>query len=131
MLALLACDGDTEKTQDALLGRWTLVKAFRNQRETRTLEGVFFEFGADGKMVTNLPVGAENPTDYEVEGKNIRQKSPTPLRYTVKGHSDSTLVLEFALRGFNFELQLQRGAASTAPEEAPPLAPTMPSDSGK
>lgn len=110
ILALASCEDVSEKTQAGITGYWKLTKALRNDRETGTLEGVFFEFRPDGKMLTNLPVGADAPVEFEVDKKNIVQKSAQPVRYEAVTIEDSTLVLRMEMRGVTFEMQLKRSA---------------------
>ena len=115
LLLLLACDDDNEKTRASLLGRWELAKGFRNQKETETLQGVFFQFGADGKMTTNLPVGADAPTEYDLKQNEILQKSPQAVTYCIQSMTDSPLVLTMEMRGMLFEMQRQRAVLPTEP----------------
>ncbi len=127
-LLLIACEDDTEKTRASLLGRWELVKGFRNQKQTETLEGVFFQFGAEGKMTTNLPVGTEAPVGYELNQNEILQKSPQPVVYRIKSLNDSSLVLTMEMRGIPFEFQLQK-VSSPPVESAPQDRLSHPADS--
>lgn len=127
LLFFAACDDDNEKIQASIQGRWELVKGFRNLKETETLEGVYFQFGADGKMVTNLPVGADAPTGYELKKNEIHQNSPQPVVYKIQSVTDSTLVLTMEMRGVQFEMQLQKALPPTEPAPQDSLAP--PADS--
>jgi hypothetical protein len=127
LLFFVACDDDNEKIQASIQGRWELVKGFRNMKETETLQGVFFQFGADGKMVTNLPVGADAPTGYDLKKNEIHQNSPQPVMYKIQSVTDSTLVLTMEMRGVQFEMQLQKSLPPTEPPPQDSLAP--PADS--
>ncbi len=124
---LTACDDNTASTQSSISGRWELFKGFRNQKETETLSGVFFQFGTDGKMQTNLPVGAEAPTVYELERNEIHQKSPQEVTYFIESVTDTTLVLALEMRGMQFEMHLKK--AVPAPEPLPQDSLTQPADS--
>lgn len=117
-LFLPACDDKPATPPVSVLGRWELAKGFRNKKETETLTGVYFNFDGNGKMQTNLPVGSENPTDYELKKNEIRQKSPQPVTYMILSASDSTLVLALEIRGMPFELHLKK--AALPPVEAIP-----------
>ncbi len=123
LLALPSCEDTSEKTQAAIIGHWELTKALRNDRETGTLEGVYFDFKADGKMQTNLPVGADVPVEYEVEKTEIVQKTPQPIRYQVATVEDSLLILKMEVRGMTFEMQLRR-AAEPAPVDSLAVPPS-------
>lgn len=122
-LALYSCEDTSEKTQASIIGHWELTKALRNDHETGTLQGVYFDFGADGQMQTNLPVGPEAPVAYEVEKKTIIQKSAQPIRYEAAMLEDSMMVLKLEMRGMTFEMHLRR-AEVPAPVDtlnAPPI----------
>lgn len=109
-IMLPSCEDSSEKTQAGIIGHWQLTKALRNERETGTLEGVYFDFGADGKMQTNLPVGAEVPVEYELDKTTIIQKTPQAIRYQAITVEDSLLVLQLEMRGMTFEMHLRRAA---------------------
>jgi hypothetical protein len=128
LLLVAACGGDQKNDNFTIEGRWELVKGFRNQKETETLQGVFFHFGGDGKMTTNLPVGADTPTDYSLSKNEIHQKSPQAVVYNIQSASDSTLVLAMEMRGVQFEMQLRKVQPVTEPA-APRDSLTPPGDS--
>ncbi|MCY7329279.1 MAG: lipocalin family protein [Saprospiraceae bacterium] len=107
-LSLLSSCDNTANNKNSIVGYWQLTKGLRNRTETPTLQGVYYQFGADGKMQTNLPIGAEQPTDYTVQEDKIEQKSPQPINYHIQLLTDSILVLTTELRGIPFEFHLQR-----------------------
>lgn len=106
--SLSSCDDEAKNNSAVLIGRWEIVRGFRNQKPTETLAGTYFQFGEDGKMQTNLPIGPEEPMDYTVGSQEIRQKSIPPMKYTIHNISDSSLVLGFQLRGMQFEMHFRR-----------------------
>jgi hypothetical protein len=114
-LLCVACENKTQKNQASLLGRWEMAEAFRNQKATQLLAGVYFDFGADGKMTTNLPTTAEGATEYVVEKDNITQKTTLPIVYHIAHLSETELVLEVELRNVPFELRLRRAPAAEPP----------------
>lgn len=117
-LLFSACENETEKNQAALVGRWQLTKGFRNKNETHTLQGVYYQFGADGKMQTNLPIGAETPTDYVVQQGDIEQRSAQPVKYHILSLNDSVLVMSLDMQGVPFEFHFRRAVDSLS---TPPL----------
>jgi len=119
-LLFSSCENETEKNQNALIGRWQLTKGLRNKVETQTLQGVYYEFGADGKMQTNLPIGAESPTEYVVSKKEIEQRSAQPVKYLIQSLSDSTLIMTLEMHGVPFEFQFRRV------DESAPVTPVQP-----
>lgn len=126
LLLLAACDDDSEKVQASIQGRWELVRGFRNLKETETLQGVYFYFGPDSKMVTNLPIGADAPTNYELKKNEIHQKSPQPVVYKIQSATDSTLVLIMEMRGVQFEMQMRKALPPV--ESAPQDTLALPAD---
>lgn len=120
MAVVLSCDNDTKTNSIALAGRWEIVKGYRNQQETHTLDGTYFRFGNDGKMQTNLPIGPEEPMDYTVNHNEIRQKSTPPIKYTILNLTDSSLVLNLELRGMQFEMHFRRALEEAPQEEVVP-----------
>lgn len=107
-LFCISCEGETNTNRAGLEGRWEITKGFRNQNPTETLSGTYFQFNADGKMITNLPVGPEDLVDFELHDKTIRQKSSPPIEYTIASLTDTALVLNMELRGMQFEMQFKR-----------------------
>jgi len=84
-------------------------------------------------MITNLPVGPEVPVEYELSKSTIYQKSVSPLEYSIRSLSDSSMVLGFELRGMQFELYLTKtDSGESLPEtenmQSPP-PDTLPVDS--
>lgn len=119
-----ACEDDSKFNATSVEGRWEITRGLRNGHETGTLSGTYFRFGADGKMITNLPVGPEVSVDYEIVKSTIHQKSVTPIEYSIRALSDSAMVLGFELRGMQFEIYLQRKEVEVpAPEVPVPDAP--------
>ena len=113
VVGISSCEDETKNNSLALVGRWQIVEGFRNQKPTQTLAGTYFQFGDDGKMQTNLPIGPEEPMDYQVSGNEIRQKSVPPIKYMIQNINDSALVLSLELRGMQFVLHLQRSAPAS------------------
>ncbi len=106
--ALSGCEETTEANQKAILGDWELIKGTRNEKETESLAGTTFHFGEDGKMATNLPIGIETPTDYEVQKNIISQIGRQTVKYTIKSFTDTSLTLGLEMRGIAFEMLLRR-----------------------
>ena len=106
-LFCVSCGNDTfDKTK--ITGYWSVEKALRDKRETRLLADVFFQFGEDGKMLTNLPNTTEAATDFEVTDNKIIQKTTSPIAYNILSISDSTMVLGLEMNNTQFEIQLQK-----------------------
>ncbi|MEQ1743935.1 MAG: hypothetical protein ABMA02_00790 [Saprospiraceae bacterium] len=104
----MSCIEDSKNTLPSVEGRWEIIRGLRNGRETGTLSGTYFRFGADGKMITNLPIGPEVPVEFELSKTIIQQKGASPMEYSVLSLNDTTLVLGFEMRGMQFEMYLRK-----------------------
>lgn len=133
LLLFSSCFDDHKTISQSIEGRWEIVRGLRNGQETGTLLGTYFRFGADGKMITNLPVGPEAPVEYELGKSTIYQKSVSPIEYSIRSLSDSSMVLGFELRGMQFELYLTKAESVETlpePENTPEnTSDTLPADS--
>ena len=118
-MLFLSCGGESKNNSLALVGRWEIVRGYRNKAETETLAGTYFRFGSDGKMQTNLPVSPEEPIDYEVNSTEIRQNCSPPIKYEILNLNDSALVLGLELRGMQFEMHFRRVSESLQEEPEP------------
>lgn len=118
----ISCDNQTEKNKANIIGNWTVVTAFREKRETRLLNEVYFQFGADGKMLTNLPVTTEPRADYSVNNNTIVMQGGNPISFEIVDLADSSAVLSVELRNTLFEIHLKKTVAlPTPPEESAPV----------
>lgn len=105
-----ACGDDSAVSGDATVsGSWKLKRAMRNNMETETLDGLFYQFNDDGKMVTNLMSDEATEGTYVWEGTELSTEGVSlPLTYEVKELTDSTLHLQSKYRGYQFNFELVR-----------------------
>jgi hypothetical protein len=100
----------------SLQGRWTIVNAQRNGKATVMLNGAYFIFDTETKMLrTNLRLDeqeGEISGAYSLEGERLIQNSEPRVNYTIKTYSDTTLTLSFETRGFPFEIDLKKEAST-------------------
>lgn len=92
-------------------GIWEVISAERNNRPTGTLAGTYFIFTENGTMKSNLPLTGEQGewiTNFEISADTLIQKSIPSEQYLIKSWSDTSLVLEFSVRGIPFKLALAR-----------------------
>ena len=110
LTCFVACVPDGTVSDEATVagGRWELTTAFRNGAETGMLEGLYYEFGADGTLRTNLQ-GNESPGTYELEETTITTAGVRPpLTYEITELTDTTLSLRTELQNFRFDFELAR-----------------------
>lgn len=108
--AAASCKKEPDPTTDQLQGRWELQEGFRNGRPTESLTDLYFEFGQEGKMVTNLPV-TDVPTEASFtarKGKIEQQQGDVKLEYQIEQLDDSLLVLATKLRNYDFRFVLKK-----------------------
>ncbi len=108
LLSFPACESEPENVEEHLIGRWEIVNATRDGRPAETLSDLYYEFNADGSMLTNLPVGEAEST-YEIDGSTLTQKTAQmDVEYRIESITDSTLVLTATIRDTPFRFNLQK-----------------------
>ncbi|MEM1122651.1 MAG: hypothetical protein AAGJ18_19565 [Bacteroidota bacterium] len=112
LLLLVACGSDNNTTQqkEMLIGRWDLVEGRRSGKVAESLRGTYFEFTADDKMSTNLPIKGATNSPYVIEDGVIFQTIINGLKidYTIVQLTDKTLQLTTKLRGLDFVFDLTK-----------------------
>lgn len=112
VLALLTlyCRREPLMAPEALAGRWEVKKAFRNDRLTESLAGLYFEFKPSGRVSTNV-AGVPIEGNYELTRDKIQvRESELDAEYTIAAFSDSTLDLSTVLRDYKFRFLLRKVA---------------------
>ncbi len=101
-LGLNACKNEPKVKQADLLGRWELREGFRNEQKSENLDGLFFEFFGDGKMITNMS-GATTEAQYELKKQMLLQRGgEMDADYQIEALNDTSLTLIATLREINF-----------------------------
>ena len=106
---LHSCDSEPKKpaTAELIIGKWEIETGFRNGKKANSLEGLFFDFKPDGKMITNL-LGSEQESNYEIKAQKLLQSGTQEIEYTIESIEDRSLHLAMTMRGFDFKLQLKK-----------------------
>jgi hypothetical protein len=108
LLGSLACKKEPKIEQADLVGRWDVTKASRNGSPSEAMEGLFFEFFGDGKMLTNMS-GVDMSATYKLKDKLLLQREgEMDVDYQIEKLSDSTLILNTHLRNFDFHFELKK-----------------------
>jgi hypothetical protein len=107
-ISLTNCKGDADNKidmQTAVLGDWILAKAYRDKKETVTLENTFFTFQEGGLMTSNFNEEMKtNNYTYTLENNIVRQKGDEEVTYHIYEISDSTMTLQTRYLGYDFKL---------------------------
>ena len=112
-MMLIGCTTDNveEETKNQLLGKWELQTAERAGKSTGSLRGLYFEFGEDGSLKTNILTVPEEGT-YELKEDIIEQRNTqVSIDYKLEELGDSTLTLSTNLRNTDFKFVLARAVA--------------------
>lgn len=108
---IASCSDDHGTPAATIEGRWELVQAMRNNTETGMLDGLHFDFLADGTLKTNL-LGNETDGTYVWDAAEITTEGvKLPLTYNIQELTDSTMHLRSRYQGFQFDFKMRRGEA--------------------
>ena len=112
LLLLTACgSNNTVQDQKALLqGRWDIVEGQRNGKVTDSLRDTYFEFTADDKMSTNLPIKGGMNSPYDIVDNAIVQTivNDIQIKYEIVELTPEVLKLTTNLRGFDFVFSMEK-----------------------
>ncbi len=112
MLVSCGDDAASMSSEATIEGRWELVEARKNNTKTGVVDGLHFEFGADGSLTTNL-MGNKSPGTYLKTGDEVVIEGvKLPMDFSIQGMTDSTLHLRSKFRGFQFDFLMERGEAT-------------------
>lgn len=108
--ATVASNGKPIYEKGGLIGRWELLKGFRNNKETETLTGTFYEFSEE-TMKTNLtPTTMEQTYEYSFSDNEIKQKGEVPIIYAVDSLTSDFLALTMTINNYPFKLEMKKAA---------------------
>ena len=86
--------------------RWLLDKGFRNEKETDSLAGLYFDFNTSGEVTTNLN-GQDERLTFKLEGEDIIELAGTEgVFLNIMELSDTKLVLQTDIQGYTFKFVL-------------------------
>jgi hypothetical protein len=103
-----ASNGKPNYEQTSLIGRWELQKGYRNNKETETLTGTYYEF-TEETMKTNLtPTTMEQTYKYSYSDNEIKQKGEVPIIYSVDSLTSDFLAMRMTINNYPFMLHLKK-----------------------
>ncbi|MEZ4983998.1 MAG: hypothetical protein R2795_02990 [Saprospiraceae bacterium] len=110
VLVLSSCT-DEDETRSKLEGRWEVKEAFRNEKQTEMLQGLFFDFQPEGQLLSNL-TGMEEKSTYALDGKFIQQRGGAiEADYKIETLEDTILVVTTTIRDKRFKMIFGKAAA--------------------
>jgi len=106
-LLTIGCNSSPDSEEPTLNGTWEVYNAFRNGRNTETLNGAEFRFVGSEKMVTNI-TGQFDSAAIELIDMKIHYHGREETVYDVKTFTNDSMELVVKLQGMYFLLQLQK-----------------------
>ena len=107
-LGIYSCANEPKIEQTDLLGRWEIEEAYRNEQNAEDMQGLFFEFFGDGKMLTNMS-SSTSEAQFELKKQTILQRGgEMDADYEIASLSDTSMVLVTVLRDYNFRFVLKK-----------------------
>ena len=101
-LLMTSCQGDTaEIASSDLEGRWEIISAYRDGKETMTLRDGFFEFVNPDQFKTNI-LGDTSLYAYSVSRDRIVVKTDPIIGYTVLDMLSDTLIMRTEIQKLDF-----------------------------
>lgn len=102
-----------------LPGTWEVSDAERNGKNTAALEGIYFTFTTDEKLITNFNVSIQEQTfPYRMQGDTLFALSDPQHLYFIESLAEKAMVIRTQMEGFPFKLILKtRDDGPTEEEE--------------
>ncbi len=86
--------------------KWLLDKGFRNEKETDSLTGLYFDFNTSGEVTTNLN-GQDERLTFKLNGEDVIELNGTEsLFLNIVELSEAKLVLQTNIQGYTFKFEL-------------------------
>ena len=86
--------------------RWAIEKGFRNEKETDSLAGLYFDFNTSGEVTTNLN-GQDERLSFKLDGEDIIALTGTEVVFlNIMELSETKLVVQTDIQGYTFKFVL-------------------------
>ncbi|MDQ3017434.1 MAG: hypothetical protein M3R25_12035 [Bacteroidota bacterium] len=107
IVTLLACKRSDTIEESALYGKWDIVKAERNGKETHYLRGGYFVIGDDGTIAVNI-TGEEEKGEYILDQQNLQMDEDKI--FSIESLQNDTLIVKYlAASNGQFVFYMARG----------------------
>jgi hypothetical protein len=104
IMTFFSCTGNRVRYDD-LTGKWEILTAERNGRETQTLQNVFFEFSSDEELTTNI-FGTEETFKIDYKFPNVHTDETRFKELMIMGLSSDTLAIRSRIGDFRYDFDL-------------------------
>jgi hypothetical protein len=89
--------------------KWLLDKGFRNEKETDSLAGLYFDFNTSGEVTTNLN-GQDERLSYKLDGEDIIELAGTEVVFlNIVELSETKLIVQTDIQGYTFKFVMLKG----------------------
>jgi len=83
--------------------KWLIDKGFRNDKETDSLTGLYFDFNTSGEVTTNLN-GQDERLNFKLDGEDIIELTGTEVVFlNIMELSETKLVVQTDIQGYTFK----------------------------
>ncbi len=106
-----ACKSNPKMDQQQIIGKWTLTEMQRNGETSSMMDGLYLDFKSEAELQTNFN-GEDELLGYDFNQSQIVQHNTNgqgDYTFTVESLSDTALVLQTNIQGFDFRFQFQKG----------------------
>lgn len=87
-----SCKQRTEIQQESLYGKWDIIRAMRNGKETPYLRGGYFIFENNGSMTVNI-TGADEKSPFTLDRNTIRTN---PNDYVIESIQPDSMTIRYS-----------------------------------
>jgi len=99
-----AADPPATFDREGIIGKWVLTQAMRNGKHTESLKDAYFQFHTAHDLTTN--VFGEDTDQQIIWSDSIATVIDSSMHYKVDHLQDDTLVINFGLQRYVFDLTL-------------------------
>lgn len=103
-ISFVSCKEKPLFDQNKLEGKWSFVKAYRNERETKTLLSAYFEFSQD-LVSSNI---FEGNVSFEIVEDKLNINAVPKLSFTIVEFEDEFIKLRGQMDVFELEIHLAK-----------------------
>ncbi len=99
---------DNDKTKTDIIGHWNIESAYRDNSETETLRGIYFDFKIDSLTTNFNEELADKSSGYSIKDKIIRLNNIPSSRFNIDSISQNYLLLNTIVQNRKFDLILKK-----------------------
>ena len=109
---LVSCEPE-QVTENKLRGKWSIIKASRNNKLTSTLEDGFFNFTSDSTFLTNI-YNSDEVYRYRITEDGFDQYIPNDQSYRVEYGGRDTIQINTRILKYDFQFLATKDTVTTA-----------------